>query len=181
MNPTQRETNLAPSVYVQAVEKFAKVKVCSADAAPMLKFMAEGAGTLKDALANLPAIEQSSKLEVVVIFSYNTHEESFYVRPADVLVVNACIFREEDNQEEDMYNPLKRVLLALVIFICNSARTVNVQAFAANLQNRIWSAHLIMYLPNTKRSFRKLVMDPRPVVHLCHQCSRPMGRISNIL
>ena len=25
-----------------------------------------------------------------------------------------------------------------------------------------------MYLPSTERSFRKLVMDPRPVVHLIH-------------
>ena len=40
--------------------------------------------------------------------------------------------QEEDNQEEDIYNPPWRVLLALVIFICNSAGSVNVQAFAAN-------------------------------------------------
>ena len=115
------------------MEKFAKVKVGSTDAASLLQFTVKVAATLKDALANFPAIEQSSKLEVVVIFSYDTHGESLYVWPTDVLAVNAYILREEDNQEEDMYNPPKRVLLALVIFICNSARTVNVQAFVANL------------------------------------------------
>ena len=54
------------------------------------------------------------------------------------------------------------------IFIYNSAGSVNVQAFAANSQTRVWSAHQMMYLPSTKRSFRKSVMDPRPIVHLIH-------------
>ena len=74
--------------------------------------MIEVAATLKDALTNLPAIERLSKPEVIVIFSYDTHGESLYVWLADVLAVNACILREEDNQEEDMYNPPRRVLLA---------------------------------------------------------------------
>ena len=126
------------------------------------------ATTLKDALAILPAIERSSKPEVVVIFSYDTHGESLYVRPHDVLSFNARILRDEDNQKENIYNPPKRVLLALVIFICNSARSVNVQAFAASSQTRVWSAHRTMYLPSIERSFRKLVMDPRPVVYLIH-------------
>ena len=130
--------------------------------------MVKVAATLKNALANLSAIERSSKPDVVVIFSYNTHRENLYVWPADVLAVNARILREEDNQEEDMYNPPRRVLLAPVIFICDSVGTVNVQAFAANLQTQVWSAHHTLYLPNTKRSFRKLVMDPRSVIHLCH-------------
>ena len=51
--------------------------------------------------------------------------------------VNNCILREEDNQDEDMFEPPRRVVLALVIFICNSARIVNVQAFAANSQSRV--------------------------------------------
>ena len=32
LNPTQRDTDLAPSIYVKAVAKFAKVIVCSTDA-----------------------------------------------------------------------------------------------------------------------------------------------------
>ena len=115
---------------------------------------------LKDVLANLPAIERSSKPEVAVIFSYDTHRKSFHVRPHDVILVNARILREEDNQEEDIYNPPRRVLLALVIFICDSAGSINVQAFVANLQTRVSSAHHAMYLSNTERSFRKSVMDP---------------------
>ena len=79
LNPTHRKTDMAPSVYVQAIEKFAKVKVRFADAAPALKFMVEVAAILKDTLANLPSIEQSSKSEVVVIFLYDTHGESLYV------------------------------------------------------------------------------------------------------
>ena len=49
LNPMQRETNLAPSVYIQAVMKFAKVKVHSMDAATTLKFKVKVAATLKDA------------------------------------------------------------------------------------------------------------------------------------
>ena len=44
----QRETDPTPSVYVQAMEKFAKVKVCSMDAATALKFTIEVIATLKD-------------------------------------------------------------------------------------------------------------------------------------
>ena len=126
------------------------------------------AATLKDALAILPAVERASKPEVVVIFSYNTHGESLYVRPADVVSVNECILREDDDQGEDTYSPPRRVLKAPVIFICDSAGSMNVQAFAVNSQTRIWSAHRMMYLPNTERCFRKSVMDPHPVVHLIH-------------
>ena len=144
------------------------VKVRSADAASLLRFTVKVAATLKDALANLPAIERSSKPKVIVIFLYNTHGESLYIWPSDVISMNACILREEDNQGEDAYNPRRRVLLALDIFICDSIRTVNVQAFAANSQTWVWSAHRIIYMSSTKRSFRKSVMDPRPIVHLIH-------------
>ena len=123
------------------------------------------AATLKDALANLPTIERSSNPEVVVIFLYDTHGESLYVRPHNVISVNACILREEDNY---IYNPSRRVLLALVIFICNNAGSVNVQAFATNSQTRVWSTHHRMYLSSTKRSFRKSVMNLRPIVHFIH-------------
>ena len=105
---------------------------------------------------------------MVVIFSYDTHRESLYVRPADVVSVNARILRKDNDQGEDTYSPPRRVLKASVIFICNSAGSVNVQVFAANLQTRVWSAHRTMYLPSTERCFRKSVMDPCPVVHLIH-------------
>ena len=36
LNPTQRKTDPAPSIYVQAIEKFAMVKACSVNVAPML-------------------------------------------------------------------------------------------------------------------------------------------------
>ena len=166
--PTQRETNPAPSIYVEAVAKFAKVVVCSTDTTSSLQFRVEVAATLKDALAILLAVEHASKPKVVVIFSYNTHGESLYVRPTDVISINARILRKEDDQEEDTYNPPRRVLKASVIFICDSAGSVNVQAFAANSQTQVWSAHQTMYLPSTERCFRKSVMDPRPVVHLIH-------------
>ena len=104
--------------------KFAKVKVHSADAASLLQFSVKVAATLKDALANLPETEQSSKSEVVVIFSYDTHGESLFIWPHDVISINACILKEEDNQEEDIYNPPRGVLLS--IFIYNSAGFVNV-------------------------------------------------------
>ena len=168
LNPMQRDTDLAPSIYVEAVAKFAKVIIRSTEAMSPLQFSVKVAATLKDVLAILPTIERSSKPEVVVIFSYNTHKESLYVRPHDVLSVNARIFREEDNQERDIYNPTRRVLLALVIFICENTGSVNVQAFAASSQTRVWSAHCTIYLPSTKRSFRKSVMDPRLVMHLIH-------------
>ena len=89
--PTQRKTDPAPSVYVDAVAKFAKVVVRSTDATSSMQFRVKVAATLKDALAILPAVERASKPEVIVIFSYDTHGESLYVRPADVLFVNACV------------------------------------------------------------------------------------------
>ena len=166
--PTQRKTDPAPSIYVEAVAKFAKVVVRSGDATSSLQFKVEVAATLKDALVVLPAIERASKPEVVVIFSYDTHGESLYVRPTDVVSVNARILKEEDDRGEDTYSPPRRVLKAPVIFICDSAGCVNVQAFVANSQTRVWSAHRTMYLPNIERCFRKLVMDPRPIIHLIH-------------
>ena len=166
--PTQRDTDPAPSIYVEAVAKFAKVVVRSVDGTSSLQFRVEVAATLKDALAILPAVERASKPKVVVIFSYDTHRESLYVRPTDVVSVNAQILREDDDQGEDAYSPPRRVLKAPVLFICNSAGSVNVQAFPANSQTRVWSAHRTTYLPSTERCFRKSVMDPRPVVHLIH-------------
>ena len=129
----QRDLDPAASVYVEAMAKFAKVKVRSADASSLLQFSVEVATTLTDAFANLPAIEWSSKPEIVVIFSYDTQGESLYVRPSDVISLNARILRRDDSQEEDIYNPPRKVLLALVIFICDNAGSINVQAFAANL------------------------------------------------
>ena len=90
------------------------------------------ATTLKDALATLPVVERASKPKVIVVFSYDTHGESLYVRPADVISVNMRILKKEDNQEEDTYNPPRKVLKAPVIFICDNAGSVNVQVFAAN-------------------------------------------------
>ena len=168
MAPTQRDMDSAPTVYVEAVAKFAKVNVCSAATSSALRFSVDVATSLTDALVNLPAIDQSSKSEIVVVFSYDTQGESLYVRPSDVVSLNARILREDDNQDEDVFNQPRRVLLASTIFICDSAGSVNVQGFAANSQTRVWSAHRTMYLPSTERSFRKSVMDPRPVVHLIH-------------
>ena len=85
--PTQRETDPAPSIYVEAVAKFAKVVVRSMDATSLLQFRVEVAATLKDALAILPTVKLASKPEVIVIFSYDTHGESLYVRPTDVVSV----------------------------------------------------------------------------------------------
>ena len=166
--PTQRDTDPAPTIFVEAVAKFAKVVVRSAGNTSSLQFRVEVAATLKDALAILPAVERVSKPEVVVIFSYDIHGESLYVRPADVVSVNVRILREDDDRGEDAYSPPRRVLKAPVLFICDSAGSVNVQAFAANSQTRVWSAHRTTYLPSTERCFRKSVMDPRPVVHLIH-------------
>ena len=166
--PTQRDMDLAPTVYAKAVAKFAKVNVHSAETSSALRSSVDVAAFLTDALANLLAIDRSSKPEIVIVFSYDTQGESLYVRPLDVVSLNAQIPREEDNQDEDVFNKPRRVLLAPAIFICNSARFVNVQAFAANSQTQVWSTHRTMYLRSTKRSFRKLVMDPRPVVHLIH-------------
>ena len=93
-------------------------------------------------------------------------EWCLYVRPRDVSAVNACILWEEENQDEDAYDPPRRVLLALTVFVCDSTGTVNVQAFAANSQSWVWSAHRTLYLRSAERNFRKSMMDPRPVVHL---------------
>ena len=114
----------------------------------------------------LPALDYSSKLEVIIIFSYDTQGESLYVWPRDVSVVNTQILREEENQVEDAYDPPRQVLLAPTIFVCDSPRTLNVQAFASNSQSRVWSTHKMLYLPSIERNFRKSVMEPRPVVHL---------------
>ena len=158
----------APTVYVEAVAKFAEVNVGSAATSSALRFSVDIAASLTDALANLPAIDRSSKPEIVVVFSYDTQGVSLYVRPSDVVSLNARIVREGDSQDEDVFNQPKRVLLAPAIFICDSVGSVNVQGFAANLQTRVWSAHHTIYLPSTERSFKKSVMDPRPVVHLIH-------------
>ena len=166
LNRSQRDTDPAPTVYVQAVQKFAMVKVRGADSHDGVDFSVEVAATLKDALACLPAVDRVSKPEVVVIFSYNAHGESLYVWLGDVSAVNARILQKEENQDEDVYDPPRRVLLAPTVFVCDSVGTVNVQAFAANSQSRVWSAHRTLYLPSAERNLRKSVMDPHPVVHL---------------
>ena len=94
----------APSVYVEAVAKFAKVNVRSVETSSTLHFNVEVAATLTDALANLLAIERSTKLEIVVVFSYDTQRKSLYMRPTDVVSLNARILREDDNQDEDVCN-----------------------------------------------------------------------------
>ena len=166
LNPSERDTDPAPTVYVLAVQKFAMVKVRGEDSQDGVDFSVEVAATLKDALACLPALDGLSKPEVVVIFSYDAQGESLYVRLGDVSAVNARILREEENQDEDVYDPPRRVLLAPTVFVCDSAGTVNVQAFAANSQTRVWSAHRTLYLPSAERNFRKSMMDPRLIVHL---------------
>ena len=130
--PTQRDVDPAPTIYVEAVAKFAKVNLCSAETSSALRFSVDVAASLTDALVNLPAIDRSSKLEIVVVFSYDTKGESLYVRPLDVVSLNARILREDDNQDKDVFNQPRRVLLAPAIFICDSAGSVNVQGFAAN-------------------------------------------------
>ena len=131
-----------------------------------VNFSVEVAATLKDALTSLLVVDCLLKPEVVVIFSYDTQGESLYVWVGDVSAVNTRILWEEQNQDEDAYNPPRRVLLALVVFVCDNAGTVNVQAFAANSQSQAWSAHKTLYLPSAERNFRKSVMDPRLVVHV---------------
>ena len=166
--PTQRDVDPTPTIYMEAVAKFAKVNVGSAETSSALRYNVDVAASLSDALANLPAIDRSSKLEIVVVFSYDTQRESLYVRLLDVVSLNARILREDDSQDEDAFNQPRRVLLAPTIFICDNAGSVNVQGFAANSLTRVWSVHRTLYLPSTKRSFRKSMMDPRPVVHLIH-------------
>ena len=145
---------------------FAMVKVRGVDFQVAINFLMEVAATLKDELTTLPTVDHSSKTEIIVIFSYNTQGESLYVWLGDASVVNACILQEKENQDEDTYDPPRWDLLAPIIFVYDSAGIVNVQAFAANSQNRIWFAHRTLYLPSTKRNFRKLVMEPHPVVHM---------------
>ena len=140
----------APSVYVDAVAKFAKVNIHFAEMSSALHFSVEVVATLADALVNLPAIEQSSKPKIVLVFSYDTQGKSLYVRPSDVVSLNTRILREDHSQDEDVFNQPRRVLLAPAIFICDSAGSVNVQAFAANSQTRVWFAHHTMYLPSTE-------------------------------
>ena len=77
--PTQRDVDLAPIVYVEAMAKFAKVNVRSAATSSVLRFSIDVATSLTDALANLPAIDWSSKPEIVIVFSYDTQGESLYV------------------------------------------------------------------------------------------------------
>ena len=166
LNPNQRDTDPTPIVYIQVVQKFAMVKVWGADSQEGVDFSVEVASTLKDALACLPAVDRVSKPEVVVIFSYDAHGESLYVWPEDVSAVNARILWEKENQDEDVYDPPRPVLLASTVFVCDSAGTMNVQAFAANSQSRVWSVHRTLYLPSAERNFRKSMMDPHPVVHL---------------
>ena len=89
--PTQRDLDLAPSVYVEALAKFAKVNVRSAETSSALYFSVEVLATLTDTLANLPAIERSSKPEIVIVFSYDIQGESLYVRPSNVVSLNARI------------------------------------------------------------------------------------------
>ena len=131
--PTHRDVDPAPTVYVEAEAKFAKVNVRSAETSSALRFSVDVVATLMDALANLPAIDRLSKPEIVVVFSYDTQGESLYMWPSDVVSLNARILREDDSQDEDVFNQPRRVLLAPAIFICNNARSINVQAFAANL------------------------------------------------
>ena len=104
MAPTQRDVGPAPTVYVKVVAKFAKVNVGSAAMSSALRFSVDVATSLTDALANLLAIDRWSKPEIVVVFSYDTQGESLYVRPSDVVSLNAQILREEDSQDEDVFN-----------------------------------------------------------------------------
>ena len=87
----------APTIYVEAVAKFAKVDVSSAETSSALRFSVDIAASLTNALANLPPIDRSSKLEIVIVFCYDTQGESLYVRPSDVVSLNARILREDDS------------------------------------------------------------------------------------
>ena len=156
MAPTQRDVDPAPTVYVEAMAKFAKVNVGSAETSSALRFSVDVAASLTDALANLPAIDWSSKPEIVVVFSYDTQGESLYMRPSDVVSFKAQILREDDSQDEDVFNQPRRVLLAPAIFICDSAGSINVQGFAANLQTRfgLLTAQCICQTPNNHSESR---------------------------
>ena len=78
-----------PTVYVEAVAKFAKVNVRSVETSSALCFSVDIAASLTDALANLPAIDRLLKPEIVAVFSYDTQRKSLYVRPLDVVSLNA--------------------------------------------------------------------------------------------
>ena len=137
LNPSQRDTDPTHTIYVYAVEKFAMVRVRGVSFEVGVNFSMEVATTLKDTLTSLLAVDRSSKPEVVVIFSYNTQGESLYVRAGHVSAINVRILREEENQDEDAYNPPRWALFAPVVFVCDSARTVNVLTFAANSQKQL--------------------------------------------
>ena len=124
LNPTQRDVDPASTLYVQAVEKFAMVKVRGVNSKVGVNFSVEVAATLKDALTTLSALDRSSKPEVVVIFSYDTQDESLYIWPGDVIIVNTHILWEEKNQDQDAYDPSTWVLQAPAILVCDSAGTV---------------------------------------------------------
>ena len=81
------------------------VKVRGEDSQDGVDFSVEVAAMLKDVLACLPVVDGLSKPEVVVIFSYDAHGESLYVRLGDVSAINARILREEESQDEDVYDP----------------------------------------------------------------------------
>ena len=66
--PMQRDEDPAPTVYVEVVTKFAKVNVGSAETSSVLRFSVDVAASLTNALANLPAINWSSKQEIVIVF-----------------------------------------------------------------------------------------------------------------
>ena len=137
LNPSQRDTDPTPTVYVQAVQKFAMVKVWGEDSQDGVDFSVEVAATLKDTLACLPALDGLSKPEVVVFFSYDAQGESLYVRPEDVSAVNARILREEENQDEDVYDPPRRILLALTVFVYDSVVTPKPKKTQNSLLNQL--------------------------------------------
>ena len=70
--PTQRDVDPAPTVYLEAVAKFAKVNVRSTGTSFELRFSVDVATSLTDALANLLAMDWLSKPEIVIVFSYDT-------------------------------------------------------------------------------------------------------------
>ena len=101
--PMQRDVDSAPTIYVEAVAKFTKVNVGSAETSSTLRFSVDVVASLTDALANLPAINRSSKPEIVVVFTYDTQGESLYMWPSDVVSLNARILKEDDSQDEDVF------------------------------------------------------------------------------
>ena len=63
LNPSQRDADPAPTIYVQAAEKFTMVKVRGMNFEVGINFSVEVAATVKDTLTTLPALDHSSKLE----------------------------------------------------------------------------------------------------------------------